>query len=155
MSFKSYENDGGNGGVMPEGDYEVVLLDAKEDQTKSGIPTIKFDFQVRSDVEQKYQKKHIFKNFYRDDDTGEWPMQKIGKFANALGIPKDEEFELGDLCGLCCILHMKPYTKQDGTVIDSVFYSAPTKAGQIPKATIKHTESGGFTNVDPDEELPF
>lgn len=149
MSFKSCKNTGG--GVLPEGDYEVICLQAVETSAKTtGTPMIKFDFQVRSDVEQAYQRKHIFKNFFQDDN-GQWPGEKIGKFANALGIPKDESFELADLEGRCCILHMKPYVK-DGVERDSIFYSAPTKAGQMVQAA--PTAAQGYEEVD-DEEIPF
>lgn len=150
MAFKSYENDGG---LMAEGDYEVVLVKCAETTTKtSGMPVIAFDFQVRSDIEQKYQRKHIFKSFYQDRDTFEWPMEKIGKLANSLGVPKGEEFELDDLVGRCCILHMKPFAGNDGVQRDAIFYSAPTKAGQIVQSA--PVAEAGFEEVD-DEELPF
>lgn len=137
---------------MPEGDYEVICLQAVETTTKtSGLPVIKMDFQVRSDVDQAYQRKHIFKNFYQDDN-GQWPGGKIGKLANALGIPEGETFELADLEGRCCILHMKPYTGNDGVERDSIFYSMPTKAGQMVQAA--PTVAQGYEEVE-DEELPF
>lgn len=149
MSFKSVENDGG---LMAEGDYEVICLKAEETETKGGTPCIKFDFQVRSDVEQKYQRKHIFKSFFRDDDTGEWPAERIGKYANSMGIPKGQEFELKDLEGKCLILHMKPYTGKDGTTRDSINYTKPTEAGQYGAAS---ATAAGYTQVDTSEELPF
>ena len=40
MGFKSVEN---TGGLMAEGDYEVICLVAKEGETKGGTPVIKFD----------------------------------------------------------------------------------------------------------------
>ena len=148
MAFKSYENVNSDG-TMLEGDYEVQLLNCVETQTRtSAIPCIEFDFVVRDDVEQKYKRKHIFKNFFRND-SGAWPVEKIGKIANALGIPRDKEFELSDLIGLCCILHIKPYTKQDGTKIDTIYYAKATEAGQLMQK-----QSNDFEEVD-DDELPF
>lgn len=154
MAFKSYENSGANQ-AMVEGDYEVILVKCCETSTKtSGIPVIAFDFQVREDVEQKYQRKHIFKNFYQDRETYEWPMEKIGKFANALGVPKDSEFELEDLVGKCCILHMRPFTGDDGVARDAIFYSAPTKVGQMIQSL--PTIDEGYVEVDDDAgDLPF
>lgn len=147
--FKAVENNGG--GLMKEGDYEVVLVKCEETTTKTTYtPVIAFDFQVRSDVEQPYQKKHIFKNFYQDKNTGEWPADKIGKLANALGVEKGQDFDLPDLVGRCCILHMKPMMGNDGIERDTIFWSAATKAGQM----IQEAEAGGFTEVD-DEEIPF
>ena len=150
MSFKSYENDGG---LMAEGDYEVICLKAVETSTKNtGMPVIAFDFQVRSDVEQKYQRKHIFKNFYQDDE-GNWPAEKIGKMANALGVPKGESFELADLTGRCCILHMKPFKGTDGVERDAIFYAKPTAAGQMVLQA-PETVNQGYEEVS-EEDLPF
>lgn len=152
MAFKSVEN---NGGLMVEGDYEVICLDAMETETKGAYPVIAFDFQVRSDVEQKYQRKHIFKNFFRDQDTHQWPKEKIGKLANSLGIPKGDNFELSDLRGKCCILHMRPFKGQDGVERDAIFWTAPTKAGQIGEAPQQQSPANhGFVQVE-DEEIPF
>lgn len=149
MAFKSYENTGADSNTMLEGDYEVQLVNAGETLTRSsGIPCIAFDFVVREDVDQRYKRKHIFKNFFKDDN-GVWPYEKIGKIANALGIPQGQEFDLGDLIGLCCILHIKPYKKQDGTMIDTIYYAKSTEAGQLIQ-----TASNDFVEVD-DEDLPF
>ena len=151
MAFKSVENDGGQ---MAEGDYEVLCVKAEEKVTKTGVPCVSFDFQVRSDVEQKYQRKHIFKSFFQDEE-GAYDGRKIGKFANALGVRKDTEFELSDLVGLCCILHMRPYTGGDGVTRDSIYYSAPTKAGQMVTPGVSGTATpDGFVQVD-DDDLPF
>lgn len=121
--FKSYEN---NGGLMAEGDYEVYVQDCKETTTKNGYPCIKFEFVVRNDVDQKYKGKHIFKSFFKNDND-EWPFEKIGKYANALGIAKDTEFFLEDLIGRNCIVHISHYTGDDGTERECIFYTAPSK----------------------------
>lgn len=148
MAFKSYENVGSDG-TMLEGDYEVQLVGCRETCTRtSQIPCIEFDFVVREDVEQRYKRKHIFKNFFKEKN-GAWPVEKIGRLANALGIPQNQEFELADLVGMCCILHIKPYKRQDGSMIDSIYYAKSTEAGQLVQ-----TASNNFTEVD-DEELPF
>ena len=152
MAFKAYENDGG---LMVEGDYEVICLKAEETLTKNGKPVIAFDFQVRADIEQRYQRKHIFKNFYMDSQSGKWPMEKIGKMANALGIEKDVEFELSDLVGRCCILHMKPFEGQDGVKRDAILYAKRTEAREvIQKIPGQQQDESGFTPVQT-EELPF
>ena len=150
MAFKAYENDGG---LMIEGDYEVICLKAVETTTRTtGAPVIALDIQVRSDVEQKYQRKHIFKNFYQDE-SGAWPVEKIGKLANALGIEKGAEFEISDLVGRCCILHMRPFKGNDGVERDAIFYAKQTKAGQAVNVLDAGSDDG-FEEVT-DEELPF
>ena len=151
MAYKSVEN---NGGLMAEGDYECVLVACCETVTKtSGAPVVKFDFQVRSDVEQSYQRKHIFKNFYQDEN-GAFDGEKIGRFACSLGVPKGEDFELDDLVGRCCILHMSRFTPKDGGEEREVIrYTAPTKAGQMVQGAPRDAQSG--LEIVPEEDLPF
>lgn len=142
MSFTSIENN--NSGLMKEGDYEVSCVKCEETVTKTtSAPVIKFDFVVRSDVEQAYQKKHIFKNFYQDD-TGAWPDEKIGKYANSLGIEKGADFELDDLIGRDCIVRIKHFEGDDKEMRECIFFTAPTK----------HPRQE-FLPVGDDSDLPF
>lgn len=151
MEFKSYENDGN---LMAEGDYEAILLKAVETSNKNtGEPVIRLDFQIRSDVEQKYRRKHIFKSFYQDEN-GQWPMEKIGKMANALGIPKEEEFDLPDLVGKCCLLHVKPCKGRDGVERDTIYFAKATKAGQAVQSAPMGTPEG-YQEVTDEEDFPF
>lgn len=146
MKFTSTEN---TQVLMAEGDYEVMCVKAEEGTTKTYVPVINFDFVVREDVEQAYQRKHIFKSFYQDEQTKEWPMDKIGRYFNALGIPKGQEAELCDLVGLCCMVRIKHYDAKDGTRRECIHFPAPTKAGQAVQAA-----KPAYSVVD-DEELPF
>lgn len=149
MGFKSYEN---SDGMIKEGEYEVYVKDCCETMTKSGTPCIKFEFVIRSDVPQLYQNKHKFKNFYRDRITGEWPEEKIGRFANALGIPKGEDFELEDLNGRNCIMVITHFTTEGGETMECIRYLAPSKVEPyISKEPAGYSDLGD----DDDELLPF
>lgn len=150
MGFKSVENDSD---LMKEGEYEVYVKECKETETQNGTPVIKFDFVVRSDVDQPYKGKHKFKNFYRDKVTGDWPNEKIGKYANALGIPKGDGFELDELIGLNCILVIKHYTTDDNETKDCIFYAKKSKAA--PYVAAPPSFDGGVPEEDDDGELPF
>lgn len=150
MEFKSVEN---SGGLMKQGDYEVYVKNCGESITKTGRDCIQFDFVVREDVEQGYKGKHIFKNFFPSFDTGEYPAEKIGKYANALGIEKGLSFELGDLVGRNCIVHISHFTGDDGVTRECIFYTAPSKV----EPYIGVAPDGGML-VEEDENgevLPF
>lgn len=152
MAFISYENSTNQ--AMKEGDYECVLRVCEIGATRAGTECIICDFMVRNDVEQENQNRHVFKRFYRDEE-GRWPAEKIGKMANALGVEKGSSFELVDLVGLCCILHVKPYTPPDGgDTRDSIFYFAPTKVGQMLVPGSRDHELLDVTE-DVNDELPF
>lgn len=151
-TFKSVENDGG---LMAQGDYEVYVKAAEETTTKNGNPCIKFDFVVRSDVEQPYQNKHIFKNFYPNRDTGAYPADKIGKYANALGIEKGQEFELDDLVGRNCIIHISHFTGDDGVTRECIFYTAPSKVEPYMAPMDPAPQNFELLDDDGEEVLPF
>ncbi len=151
MGFKAVKNDGG---LMKEGDYEVYLKSCGYGMSKNGNECIKFDFVIREDVEQEYQKKHIFKNFWPDRDTGDYDADKIGKYANALGIEPETDFELEDLIGRNCILHIGPYEREDGTEIDCIRWLKPSKAESFVTAAPASSED--FQQLDEsDDDLPF
>ena len=154
MAFRSVENDNE---LMKEGEYEVYVKDCCRSETQSHIPVIKFEFVVRADsgIEQAYKNKHVFKNFFPDEETGNFPEEKIGKYANALGIPKGQEFELDDLIGRNCVIVIKHYTNEKtGEKKDCIFYTKSSKA----EPYMNTTPVGGqdFADIsEEDGELPF
>ena len=149
--FIAYENDAG---LMAKGYYECYVKDCKETTTKSGKQTIAFDFVVRSDVDQSYQNKHIFKNFYLDEKTGEYPVQKIGKYANALGIEKGTQFDLPDLIGRTCIVVITHFTGDDGETRDCIFYLKPSKAAPLIQEAPSAAETF-VSEAELDDDFPF
>lgn len=148
MSYKSVEN---TQDCMAEGDYEAILLKCEDKTTDSGYELIAFDFKIRDDVEQAYQRKHFFYSVFKENDgsLNEKNIEKLGKIANALGIPNDAEFDLPDLVGKCCILHIKPWTNDKGVKKDSLYYAKPTKAGQMIEP------ASGYMKVALEDVVPF
>lgn len=131
--------------IMPEGDYEVYVKDCCFSTTKGGYECIKFEFVVRDDVEQPFKKFHKFKQFYRDRDTNAWPVDKIGRYANALGIPNGKDFDLSDLIGLNAVMVIRNYNdKNTGEKKDNIYYLKPSK--QKP-----FMSSSSFVEVDEDD----
>lgn len=84
MGLKMDFSQASQGGDIEPGVYECVIshfgFDSFNDRE-----FIKFDLIVRNDVQQKYQNKHIFDNFYPKKDTGEYSMgflYMVGKAAH-------------------------------------------------------------------------
>ena len=89
-----------------------------------------------------------------DRDTGEYDADKIGKYANALGIEPGTDFELDDLVGRNCILHMEPFEGNDGVTRDCIRYLKPSKAESFVTPAPASVEE--FKQLDEsDDDLPF
>lgn len=140
---------------MKAGDYEVYVKSCGYATTLNGNDCIKFDFVVREDVEQDYQRKHIFKNFWPNRDTGEYDADKIGKYANALGIESGTDFELEDLIGRNCILHIEPFTGNDGVTRDCIRYLKQSNVESFVSAPPASADSFAQLPDDDDDALPF
>ena len=146
MAFKAVENANNSNGLMKEGKYEVTCKSAKFDVTPTDKEVISLDFVVRSDVEQQYKRKHIFKSFWKDDN-GNWPVEKIGKYATSMGFEPGKEFELEEMEGCDCIVVIKHFTGSDGIERECIFYTEPTEH-PVEVAKLEPI------NAD-DEDLPF
>jgi hypothetical protein len=149
--FRSRENDSD---LMREGEYEVYLKECGPAETKGGTPCIKFDFVVRADVEQAYKNKHKFKNFFFEPDgfLSDKNQEKIEKWANALGIPKGEDFELDDLVGRSCLMVIGHYV-DDKTMEtkDCIYYLKSSKV----ESYITPAPAAQLEEAEDDGELPF
>lgn len=154
MGFKSVKNDGG---MMKPGDYEVFVKECGYSVTKNGNDCIKFDFVVRDDVEQEYQKKHIFKNFYPSRETGEYDADKIGKYADSLGIEPGQDFDLDDLIGRNCILHIGRFVGNDGVERECIQYTKRSKTDSFVQTVPSSASEFQKISEDEytDEDLPF
>ena len=83
MSLNIEQLAGGNDfPLIDAGDYEVVLKISKR-STKDGKGTyLNLDFMIRDDVEQKFQKQHVFEKAFQDLVNEQWFDTK--KLANIL-----------------------------------------------------------------------
>ena len=138
--MKSVANN--NRTAIPEGKYECVCSACSEKTSLSGKPYVEFDFLIRKDVEQSAQGRHIFKKFFKDDN-GNYPEAKIGKYANALGIPAGSDFEYWQLRGMLCVVAVKNFKDDEtGEMRDCVFFTESSKYKP------KEVTSEDFSEVD-------
>lgn len=122
MTFKINHDDTYNDSLIPEGEYEVFVKEAKEDYTKNGIQHISVLLVVRDDAAQKYKGAHIWHKIWRGKDNGQYNMQMINTVGKALQIPNGKE-----------------YPNLETLLADFV--------GKHCKVKIKHEEYNGYTNA--------
>ena len=106
MSFELNTNDVYEGyGLLPKGEYEVTVEDAKEDMTQGGKEHVAINLRVREDVEQKYQRKIIFVKIWKLRDTGKYNPKQFNTIGRALGMQNGKKYNslkdlLDDFIGL-------------------------------------------------------
>lgn len=136
--------------AIPAGTYEVIVdaCNATE-HPKDGRYGVKFDFRIRDDVEQPCKGRHIFKSFYISD-TGEFPEEKVGEFANACGVEDGAEYEPWELRLKTCQIVVKQFSPEDKPN-EKVSYVAYARKSKLEP--IKESDSS-FTDVSTDD-IPF
>ena len=79
--------------LIPEGNYEIVVKEAKEKETESGRKHINLQLAVRNDVPQKYKNKVIFDTIWtKKDDNETYNMANLQTVAKALNIPNGKAY---------------------------------------------------------------
>ena len=131
-----YSNIKEGGGIIPEGDYEVVIKAAHFDVTPGGSTYINIPLIIRNDVEQPRKNAYIWHALWmkktptdQDKEFQGFSAPQIFRLCNAAGIPSDAEF------------------KEFGEILEVL-------AGKLPRVTVYHDEYNGkitaqvkFTNV--------
>lgn len=101
MAFQvdhSQVKDGG--GVLPPGEYEVVIKFAGEAVARTGTPYINITTVVRNDLEQQFKNKYIFHKMWRKKDPsqldlecGGFSFKQIQSMSKAAGLPNGQSYE--------------------------------------------------------------
>jgi Protein of unknown function (DUF669) len=93
---RAKENDKGFG-VIPEGDYELLPVEAKfRDDDKQAWPNINVTFAIRSDVEQEAKGRKVFHTFWlsqKNEDSLQICLNMIESYNEKIGVPDGVEFE--------------------------------------------------------------
>ena len=78
MGFSTnYENVNDDYGILPEGDYEVIIRNIEERTTKKGSTGLNLSLVVRNDIEQKFKDRYIFLYSLEEKKN---PQMQINKF---------------------------------------------------------------------------
>lgn len=112
MGFTMNHNDVMGDGPIPEGNYEVVVKEAKEDVTKNGVQHISLDLVIRNDIKQGYQNAHIWAKLWKSKETGQYSMKMFNTIGKALNIPNGKYYNslnelLQDFNGKVCTVKVK------------------------------------------------
>ena len=73
MGFSTnYEDVNDDFGIIPEGDYEVVIRNIEERTTMSGATGLNLSLIIRNDVDQKFKDRYLFHVETERADTGRY-----------------------------------------------------------------------------------
>lgn len=107
MGFSTnYEDVTGDYGILPEGDYEVIIRNIEERTTKSGATGLNLSLVVRNDINQKYKDRYIFYTLWKRKEPTQADMQVQGysfkqvmRLAKSAKLPNGKSYEsIQDMC---------------------------------------------------------
>jgi hypothetical protein len=107
MGFSTnYENVNDDYGILPEGDYEVIIRNIEERTTKKGATGLNLSLVVRNDIEQKFKDRYIFYTLWKKKEPTEADKQvqgyifnQIMRLAKSAKLPNGKAYEsVMDLC---------------------------------------------------------
>ena len=168
MAFKtSNSNTADKRALMEQGEYEVIILDARTNVTPGGTEYFGVHMVVRNDVEQKYQNKHTYDTLWLSERAVQYSERKINTINKVLELP-EATYEGYDEWGQVIqgkamrvkITHSKAQNGYEareqvgaymGTRFPDIKHTFPAGSSDAPAATVS---KGGFTPVD-DDDLPF
>lgn len=148
--FKMDFNDCQSFDLLPEGDYEVIIEDAKVALTQAGKEHIQLTLKVRDDIAtQKYGKRLIFHKLWKRLETNNYSLQEFNSIGKACKLLNGKEYKtlnelLDDYKGKNCKVTIKHHeyngkTYESITKWDVSGFDAPF--GTFPEAN--------------NEEIPF
>lgn len=123
FNFQVDHSKASEGGIIPEGKYEVIVAKAFEDAAKSGTMFINLHLVVRNDIAgQSQQNRYIFGSIWQSKETGQYHPGMLNAVAKALKI-------------------------ENGKRYNSLEELLDDFRGKTCKVTVKHEEYNGNTNA--------
>ena len=87
------------GGIIPIGEYEVIIKSALEDVTKGGTPYINVPMIIRNDIEQPYKNAYIWHSIWHvkepkdaDKACGGYSSYGIQTISKAAGLQNGKKY---------------------------------------------------------------
>jgi hypothetical protein len=165
MSFKFTVNhkEAGGFGVLPEGEYEVVISNVKMKKSGGGEDMLNLELTIRKDFEQEGQGRKIFDNLLCRD-TMMWKFQQVFK---AIGEPDGIEYNsLEDIASAlkfrtaCVKVIIGEYQGDEKNEVKYYKESMkPDVESDMSMATDPFANTGQIIHTQPidisDEDVPF
>lgn len=129
MGFTINHKEAASGGILPKGEYEVIIKDAHVGATNSGTPCINFRLTVRNDCGQEYANYTIYDSLYKRKDPTPEDMAVDGYSSKQIQT-------LSKAAGL-----------QDGKSYSGIDEWAADLIGKLLRVTIQHEDYNGKTNA--------
>ena len=186
MGFTNdYSKAQDNYGIKPEGDYEVIIVQAEERQTKGGKTGLHLSMVIRNDVDQKYKDGYLFHSLWKRKQPTDADLQvkgygfsQIMALGKAAQLPDGKNYAsledfLKDLIGKPVRAHLS-HEEYKGEKQERISWMNPTGFPEIrhimkkkkPDVTADtyakpgtsyaaSAASDGFQEMPLDEDLPF
>lgn len=165
MGFTTDYNDVSEQGIMPIGDYEMVISDMEMVTNSNGNTSIKTTLIVRNDLDQAYKNKNLWRNMWKakqpnenDCKVGGFQFRQIMEMSKAAKLPTGVNYETLD-DWFRALLH-KPvrvtlkHSEYNGKSREEISYVNETKFPEC-KHVFKVQPTIPEYSVEDDSTLPF
>lgn len=157
MNTNYSNNTGGSFEAVPEGNYEMIINNAKEDATKNGAETLQIDLLVRNDLDnvpdlaatnKKYHNRHVFVDNWKRKATNQYDMQGFQYILQAAKVPEGTPIHtVDDFIKLITGVPVQVFVKQElnkyngnETLVNRV---APWNFSETKFPEVQHTYKDG------------
>lgn len=149
----NYDEVNNVGGVIAEGEYEVVVNKAVENVTPSGAEYMDIQLIIRNDIDQKHKNQYIFASVFKSKATNEYHSGMVNSVCKALSIPNGTQFNsLNDMLNMFNKRVARVTVKHEEYKGDK---QARVKYWNESKfQNCQHTFKDGFTEVS-NSDVPF
>ena len=142
MGFTNDYSKASQGGLKPEGDYEVLIVKAEERKTKDGTVHINMNLVIRNDVKQGYQNGYLFHALWKrkkpteaDNQVNGYGFGQIMALGKAAGLPNGKNYEsladfLQELIGKPVRVKVK-HRKYNGEMQEQISWFNPTDYPEV------------------------
>ncbi|WP_300562711.1 DUF669 domain-containing protein [Companilactobacillus sp.] len=176
------ENKSNDYGVLPTGNYEMIIKSTQERATQSGAESLQLDLIVRNDLDgvpelaetnKKYHNRHVFMDNWKRKATGQYDMQGFQYILDAIGVPEGTQINsiddfLSVLTGKVAKVFVKKGKNEYNGDVTDINQVAPWNFSKsdYPQSNHQFKEATQTNSADPfanngqavsvsDEDLPF